>query len=91
MSPRLDLMMGYNYGKSPMGPEDIGDNPGINGIIEHHLSAGVGYQVSKHGTLALSYMRAFENELIGIRTGSTEQVKSEFSANVVAFQFTYRH
>lgn len=91
MSPRLDLMAGYNYGKSPMGPEDIGDNPGINGIIEHHLSAGLGYQVSKHGAIALSYMRGFENELIGIRTGSTEQVKSTFSANVVAFQFTYRH
>lgn len=90
-TPRLDLMLGYNYGKSPMGPEDIGDNPGINGIIEHHLSGGLSYRISEHGTLTASYMRAFENELIGIRTGSTEQVKSTFGANIVSLQFTYRH
>jgi long-chain fatty acid transport protein len=55
--------LGYNYGASPIGPEDVNMNLGSTAIVEHHLSLGVTRKFSDKVSGSFAYTHAFENEL----------------------------
>ncbi len=85
---RYTLMAGYNYGESPLGPEDVNNNIGATAIVEHHLSAGLGVQISRFSSLTFSWIRGFENSLTA-STGLPTEVS--FETDMYTLQFTYKN
>ena len=60
---KMALSVGYNYGESPIGPEDVNSNLGSTAIVEHHLSIGVTRKFSDKVSGSFAYTRAFANDL----------------------------
>ena len=60
---KMALSVGYNYGESPIGPEDVNFNLGSTAIVEHHLSVGVTRKFSDKVSGSFAYTRAFANDL----------------------------
>ena len=66
---------------------------GFPAVVEHHITAGVGYELGENLVLNLSYMHAFENELSENGTapdGSNANVQSKLSEDSLSFAFTWR-
>ncbi len=66
---------------------------GFPAVVEHHIAAGVGYELGESLVLNLSYMHAFENELSESGTapdGSSAKLKSKLSEDSLSFAFTWR-
>jgi long-chain fatty acid transport protein len=66
---------------------------GFPAIVEHHITAGVGYELGENLVLNLGYMHAFENELSENGTaldGSNANLKSKLSEDSLDFAFTWR-
>lgn len=87
LSPKTDIRFGLNYGKSPIGPEDVDSNIGSLAIPELHLSAGVTRKLTEKVSGSLSYTRAFENEITS-NSGSGHTIGIE--QNVVYMQISYQ-
>ena len=66
---------------------------GLPAIVEHHIAAGVGYELGENLVLNLSYMHAFENKLSengSALDGSNANVQSKLSEDSLSFAFTWR-
>ncbi len=61
----LKLRAGYNYGKMPLDPNRAFENLVFPAVAEHHVTAGVGYDVSDKLALNLTGMYAFNAKLQG--------------------------
>lgn len=88
LSDRFTLMAGYNFGNSPLDEADINNNTGVTAIIEHHLSAGVTANVTKHSSLSFSVIHGFQSEMTA-SVGMPTTVS--FETNLATLQFTYQH
>jgi long-chain fatty acid transport protein len=60
---KMAVSVGYNYGESPIGPEDVNMNLGSTAIVEHHLSFGLTRKFSDKVSGSFAYTHAFENDL----------------------------
>lgn len=60
---KMSVSVGYNYGESPIGPEDVNANLGSTAIVEHHLSVGLTRKFSNKVSGSFAYTHAFENDL----------------------------
>jgi len=60
----LKLRAGYNYGKTPLDKERAFENVAFPAIAEHHVTAGVGYDVG-HVSIAAAVMYSPESTLTG--------------------------
>lgn len=65
VNDKLTLRAGYNYGKSPIGEEDVFNNMVFPAIVEHHATAGASYKLDKNWGLSMTYMKAFKNTIEG--------------------------
>jgi long-chain fatty acid transport protein len=66
---------------------------GLPAIVEHHLTAGIGYEFGESLIINLSYMHAFENELSENGTGLDGQdakIKAKLYEDSLSFAFTWR-
>jgi len=66
---------------------------GFPAVVEHHITAGFGYEMGESLVLNLSYMHAFENELSESGTapdGSSAKLKSKLSEDSLSLAFTWR-
>jgi long-chain fatty acid transport protein len=66
---------------------------GFPAIVEHHFTAGVGYEFGEKLILSLSYMHAFENTLSESGTapdGTPAEIESELYEDSISFSFSYR-
>jgi len=88
LNPKTTLRVGYNYGASPIGEEDVDNNIGSLAITEHHLTIGVTRQLADRLSGSLSYAHAFHNEITS-NTGSGNTI--ELEQNVINLQMTYRY
>jgi long-chain fatty acid transport protein len=86
VSDKTTLRVGYNYGASPIGPEDVINNYGSLAVTEHHLSLGMTRQLTDKASVSLSYVHAPSNEV----KNSTGQ-KIELEQNVLNLQISYRN
>lgn len=86
IDPKTTLRAGFNYGKSPIGPEDVKNNIGSLAVTEKHLSLGVTRQLSDKVSGSLSYVRAFHNDV----TSSDGTTKIELEQNIVNLQISYK-
>ena len=60
----MAISVGYNYGKSPIGTEDVNYNLGSTAIVEHHLSFGITRKFSDKVSASFAYTHAFNNKLV---------------------------
>lgn len=85
LSADTTIRAGYNYGKSPIGPEDVIANRGSLAVVEHHLSFGATKKLSNRLAGSLSYMKAFHNDV----TSSDGTTKIELEQNIINLQLSY--
>ncbi len=86
MNDKTTVRVGYNYGASPIGPEDVTNNYGSLAVTEHHLSLGMTRQMSDKASVSLSYVRAFHNKVENSAGRSIE-----LEQNVLNLQISYRN
>lgn len=85
--PTVTLRAGYNYIKSPIGPEDVNSNLGSIAVMEHHISAGITKKWSPALSSTISYMRAFQNE---VKSDVSPYNTIRAEQNIVYIQLSYR-
>lgn len=95
--PRADLAVrvGYNYSQNPIPNELSFFNIPAPALIQHHLTGGVGYDLSPRTQLNLAVYHAFENSgegpmqtPAGAVAGTT--VKNSLSENAGLIEISYR-
>lgn len=62
---RLALRAGYNYGKMPLDPSRAFENIAFPAIAEHHITAGVGIDLTDRLGINLAAMYVPEAKLVG--------------------------
>ncbi|MBN8764127.1 MAG: long-chain fatty acid ABC transporter [Thiobacillus sp. 63-78] len=77
---------GFNYGKSPIGREDVNNNIGSLAVTEKHLSVGMTRKLSDKVSASLSYMHAFHND---ITSNVAPRNKIELEQNIANVQVSY--
>ena len=88
----LDIRLGYNYGKTPLDKTHAFENIAFPAVVEHHLTAGVGYKVADRLTIDVSAMYALNakvsgsNPAMGIASYSTEMSQLDLCAGA-AYRF----
>ncbi len=80
------LRAGYNYGKTPIGPEDVDSNLGSIAVVEHHLSVGISKRWNDTCSSTLSFTHGFHNEVQSSLTPN----KIEAEQNIGFLQFSFR-
>lgn len=65
LTETLTTRVGYNWNENPIDDEDTSINIASPLIIEHQISTGFTYQVSKSLDLSAAYLYAFENSISG--------------------------
>jgi long-chain fatty acid transport protein len=83
----MAISIGYNYGASPIGSEDVNMNLGSTAIVEHHVSIGVSRKFSDKVSGSFAYTHAFENEL---RSSVGTPNTIEISQNQYNFNISYQ-
>jgi long-chain fatty acid transport protein len=63
---------------------------GFPAIVEHHLTAGIGYAFSDKFEMNLGYMHAFQNSLSESSAGGVYNIESTLSENSLELGFTWR-
>lgn len=87
LNPKTTLRAGFNYGESPIGPEDVDSNIGSLAVTEAHLTLGLTRQLGQRLFTSLSYAHAFHNE---VTSNSGSGNKIELEQNVLNLQMSYR-
>lgn len=86
VSDKMTVRAGYNYGASPIDPEDVVNNIGSLAVTEHHLSLGMTRQMTERASVSLSYAHAFNNEV-----KNSAGTSIELEQNVINLQISYRN
>lgn len=63
VNDRLKLRAGYNYGRSPIRPRVVFANALLAVIMEHHLTAGFSYYITKGLSLDFAWERHFKKSM----------------------------
>lgn len=85
---KMQVRAGFNYGKSPIGPEDVNANLGSLAVVEKHLTLGISRQFSDKVTGSLSYVHAFKNSVTSnVAPFNTIELKQNLVNMQVSYQF----
>ncbi len=84
---KTTVRAGFNYGKSPIGQEDVNTNIGSLAITEKHFSLGATRKFSDKVSASLSYVHAFHNE---ITSNVAPYNKIELEQNIINVQLSYK-
>ena len=95
ITERLRIRGGYNYSQNPIRDELSFFNSPAPAIVQHHLSAGLSYEVKPGWDVHGAYYHAFNNEISGPFVGSSgpvpgTSVSSQLKEDSVSIGFTRR-
>lgn len=85
VNAKTAVRLGYNYGASPIGSEDVANNYGSLAVTEQHLSLGMTRQLGEKMFASLSYVRAMDNKV------SSGANSIELEQNVINLQISYKN
>ena len=85
---KMQIRAGFNYGKSPIGQEDVNNNLGSLAVVEKHLSLGISRKLSKNVIGSLSYVHAFNNS---VTSNVAPYNTIELEQNLFNLQVSYQH
>lgn len=83
----MSVSLGFNYGKSPIGTEDVNANLGSMAIMEKHLSLGLSRKFSDKVSGSFAYTHAFANDLTASMGPAN---KIEMHQNQYNFNISYK-
>ena len=79
----MAISVGFNYGRSPLGPEDVNTNLGSTAIVEKHLSFGITRKLSEKVSGSFAYTHAFNNKLAASTgTNTIEISQNQYNLNI---------
>lgn len=84
---KMQVRAGFNYGKSPIGAEDVNSNVGAVAIVEKHLTLGLSRKFSDKATGSVSYVHGFEESMTS-NVGAANTIK--LKQNILNFQVSYQ-
>ena len=85
---KMQVRAGFNYGKSPIGAEDVNANLGSLAVVEKHLTLGISRKFSDKVTGSLSYVHAFKNSVTSnVAPLNTIELKQNQVNMQVSYQF----
>lgn len=85
---KTQVRVGFNYGKSPIGPEDVNANLGSLAVVEKHLSLGLSRRLGDKVTGSLSYVHAFKNSVTSnVAPFNTIELKQNLVNMQISYQF----
>lgn len=85
---KMQVRAGFNYGKTPIGPEDVNANLGSLAVVEKHFSLGISRKFSDKVTSSLSYVHAFKNSVTSnVAPFNTIELKQNLLNMQVSYQF----
>jgi long-chain fatty acid transport protein len=83
----MQLRAGFNYGKSPIGAEDVNANIGSLAVVEKHLTVGLTRKFSAKVSGSVSWVHAFKNKV----TSSVAPLNAiDLEQNIVNVQIGYQ-
>lgn len=88
-SPVLTLRAGYSYNTAPIGSRDADLNIMTLGVVQHHITGGLKYQLTQNLDLEFAAMYAPHASVSGVELGAPNQAveiemsQFEFTAGVV--------
>ena len=71
---KLKLRLGYNYGKSPIQPNVAFANALLPVIVEHHLTTGFSYFLTKDLSLDMTWEHGFKNVMTDSGGDSSDSI-----------------
>lgn len=83
----MAISVGYNYGKSPIGAEDVAANLGSTAIVEHHLSFGLTRKFSDKVSGSFAYTHAFNNKLDSSTNTNTIEIEQNQYNMSISYKF----
>ena len=81
--PELALRVGYNYGKSPLNPNRAFENIAFPAITAHHVTAGIGWDVTKRFSINLAGMYVPRATLTG--SNPQQQLIASYQATMTQY------
>ena len=95
LSDKLKLRLGYNYGKSPIQEHVIFANALLGVILEHHLTTGFSYFLTKNLSLDFVWEHHFKNVMADNGHGDVYSVngsgtKVSATAELIGIGFGYK-
>lgn len=90
---RASLRMGYNYNSNPVPQRLTFFNVSSPAVVQHRISAGIGWDISDLWQANVTYYHAFEEKISGPFVGATgpianTSVTSDLSEDSVTLQLT---
>lgn len=84
---KMQVRAGFNYGKSPIGAEDVNQNVGSVAVVEKHLTLGLTRKFGDKAMGSVSYVHGFENSITSdVAPFNTIKLKQ----NLLNFQVSYQ-
>lgn len=87
VNPKTTMRLGYNYGASPIGPEDVKSNVGSLAVTEQHVTLGMTRQMTPKASVSMALMHAPNNKV----TSTDGTTSIELQQNVFSLQISYRN
>jgi long-chain fatty acid transport protein len=86
----IQLRMGYNYGRSPITPQNAFQNLTIPLVLEHHLTFGFSFDLNKHMGMDAAYVHEFGHTVTDNGTGNPAGQGAFIGASANAFSIGLR-
>ncbi|MCB1215539.1 MAG: outer membrane protein transport protein, partial [Deltaproteobacteria bacterium] len=86
----LTVRAGYNYGRSPITPANTFRNLLIPTVVEHHITAGLSFELSEHVTLDGAYVYEPSNTVTDDGSGNPTGAGSFTGTSAHAFSVGFR-
>lgn len=88
LDDKTQVRVGFNYGKSPIGQEDVNNNLGSLAVVEKHLALGLSRKFSSKVTGSMSYVHAFNNRVTSsVGAANTIELKQHLFNLQMSYQF----
>lgn len=93
LQDKLKLRLGYNYGRSPIQPNALFTCALLPVIIEHHLTTGFSYFITKDLSLDFAWEHHFKNVMADSGGDGTDSIgdgtKVSAAAEIISIGFGY--
>jgi long-chain fatty acid transport protein len=90
VNPEWTVRGGWNYAEQPIPAKETLFNMLAPGVVEHHLTLGASWNISREQELTFQYTHAFEKEVNGDYTPGFGRADISMSQDMLGVQYTWK-
>jgi long-chain fatty acid transport protein len=90
INPEWTVRGGWNYAEQPIPEKETLFNMLAPGVVEHHLTLGASWNISRDQELTLQYTHAFEKEVNGDYTPGFGRADISMSQDMLGVQYSWK-